>query len=162
MTTAPTIWNNATASAAAPHPMANASASANSSDPSMVTANDFLTLLVTEMKNQDPTSATDPNQYINQLVSVNSLEQLIQINQTLAAGLAASTQGDSQQSGSTAVPASVTQTDRAAAPSESSPHAHPVQFGRTHFPPAIAQGNLGVPAASPAAERVAQALSGHM
>jgi hypothetical protein len=49
---------------------------------STISSNDFLTLLVTEMKNQDPTSATDPNQYVNQLVSVNSLEQLIEINQT--------------------------------------------------------------------------------
>jgi flagellar basal-body rod modification protein FlgD len=48
-----------------------------------ISANDFLTLLVTEMKNQDPTANTDPNEYINQLVQVNSLEQLISINQTL-------------------------------------------------------------------------------
>jgi flagellar basal-body rod modification protein FlgD len=46
-----------------------------------VTANDFLTLLVTELKNQDPTANTDPNAYVNQLVQVNSLQQLIQINQ---------------------------------------------------------------------------------
>ena len=36
------------------------------------------------MQNQDPTSDTDPNEYINQLVQVNSLEQLIDINQTLS------------------------------------------------------------------------------
>src|SRR5487761_1836212 len=48
-----------------------------------ITANDFLTLLVTEIQNQDPTTQTDPMQYITQLVGVNSLEQLVQINQTL-------------------------------------------------------------------------------
>ncbi len=48
-----------------------------------ITSNDFLTLLVTEMKNQDPTQPTDPNAYIQQLVSVNSLQQLISINQVL-------------------------------------------------------------------------------
>jgi flagellar basal-body rod modification protein FlgD len=48
-----------------------------------VSANDFLTLLVTEMKNQDPTQPTDPNAYIQQLVSVNSLQQLIAINHDL-------------------------------------------------------------------------------
>jgi flagellar basal-body rod modification protein FlgD len=48
-----------------------------------ITSNDFLTLLVTEMKNQDPTANTDPNAYINQLVQVNSLQQLIQINTDL-------------------------------------------------------------------------------
>jgi flagellar basal-body rod modification protein FlgD len=49
-----------------------------------ITGNDFLTLLVSEMKNQDPTQPTDPNAYIQQLVGVNSLQQLIQINQGLS------------------------------------------------------------------------------
>jgi flagellar basal-body rod modification protein FlgD len=48
---------------------------------SMISANDFLTLLVAEMKNQDPTQPTDPNAYITQMVDVNSLQQLIGINQ---------------------------------------------------------------------------------
>jgi flagellar basal-body rod modification protein FlgD len=60
---------------------AGASTSADDSNP--ITANDFLTLLVTEMKNQDPTQPTDPNAYIQQLVGVNSLQQLISINQEL-------------------------------------------------------------------------------
>ena len=42
---------------------------------------DFMRLLVTEMKNQDPTQPTDPTQYVQQLVGVNSLQQLIQINE---------------------------------------------------------------------------------
>ncbi len=46
-----------------------------------ITSNDFLTLLVSELKNQDPTQPTDPNAYISQLVGVNSLQQLISINQ---------------------------------------------------------------------------------
>jgi flagellar basal-body rod modification protein FlgD len=37
-------------------------------------------LLVSELKNQDPTQPTDPNQYITQLAQVNSLQQLISIN----------------------------------------------------------------------------------
>lgn len=51
---------------------------------STITSNDFLTLLVSELKNQDPTQPTDPNAYIQQLVGVNSLQQLIQINQGLS------------------------------------------------------------------------------
>ncbi len=39
------------------------------------------------MKNQDPAANTDPNEYINQLVQVNSLEQLIDINQNLSTAL---------------------------------------------------------------------------
>lgn len=58
-----------------------------------VTANDFLQLLVAEMKNQDPTSNTDPNEYINQLVQVNSLEQLVQINGDLGGGGTTSSTG---------------------------------------------------------------------
>jgi flagellar basal-body rod modification protein FlgD len=57
-----------------------ASASADSSD---ITSSDFLTLLVSELQNQDPTQPADPNAYISQLVGVNSLQQLIQINSGL-------------------------------------------------------------------------------
>jgi hypothetical protein len=46
-----------------------------------ITADDFLTLLVSELQNQDPTADTDPNEYVDQLVDVNSLQQLISINQ---------------------------------------------------------------------------------
>jgi flagellar basal-body rod modification protein FlgD len=58
-------------------------ASSSATDSSTITANDFLTLLVSELKNQDPTQPTDPNAYIQQLVGVNSLQQLISINQGL-------------------------------------------------------------------------------
>ncbi len=37
------------------------------------------------MQNQDPTQPTDPNAYIQQLVGVNSLQQLIAINNDLTA-----------------------------------------------------------------------------
>ena len=73
------------AHAAAPVPAAaGSSTTAGSQAGATVTANDFLKLLVAEMKNQDPTANTDPNAYINQLVQVNSLQQLIQVNQTLS------------------------------------------------------------------------------
>ncbi len=52
----------------------------SATDTSTITSSDFLTLLVSELKNQDPTQPTDPNAYITQLAQVNSLEQLIQIN----------------------------------------------------------------------------------
>jgi flagellar basal-body rod modification protein FlgD len=55
--------------------------SSSSADNSDITSQDFLTLLVSELQNQDPTQPTDPNQYITQLAQVNSLEQLISINQ---------------------------------------------------------------------------------
>src|SRR5580698_7175651 len=79
-------------------PMANATGAADSSgsssgadsSSSTISSNDFLSLLVTEMQNQDPTADTDPNEYINQLVQVNSLEQLIDINQNLSTVLGTS------------------------------------------------------------------------
>lgn len=79
----------ANANAAAPmgaQPAADSSnpTSSSNANSATITANDFLQLLVTEMRNQDPTSTTDPNEYINQLVQVNSLEQLISINQDLS------------------------------------------------------------------------------
>lgn len=65
------------ASATTTAPTTAAAASASSAT---ITANDFLTLLVAEMKNQDPTQPTDPNTYITQMVDVNSLQQLVSIN----------------------------------------------------------------------------------
>lgn len=70
-------------SAAASSSSGSAGTTGSSTDQATITANDFLTLLVTEIQNQDPTTQTDPMQYITQLVGVNSLEQLVQINQTL-------------------------------------------------------------------------------
>jgi flagellar basal-body rod modification protein FlgD len=73
-----TPWS---ASQASPADVSSTSSSSTAAGAATVTANDFLTLLVTELKNQDPTANTDPNAYVNQLVQVNSLQQLIQINQ---------------------------------------------------------------------------------
>lgn len=70
----------------------SAAAASTSSSPgsTTITANDFLQLLVAEMKNQDPTADQDPNAYIDQLVQVNSLQQLIAINQDLTPAASAS------------------------------------------------------------------------
>ena len=43
----------------------------------------FLNLLVTELQNQDPTSPVDPTEMVGQMVSLNQLDQLMSINQTL-------------------------------------------------------------------------------
>ncbi|HWZ51293.1 MAG TPA: flagellar hook capping FlgD N-terminal domain-containing protein [Granulicella sp.] len=74
-TATPMVSGRATAATAAP------SSSTSTSDTATITANDFITLLVAELQHQDPTSDTDPNTYVNQLVNVNSLQQLIAINQ---------------------------------------------------------------------------------
>jgi flagellar basal-body rod modification protein FlgD len=73
----------ATTGTAGAKPMTAASTASAAANPSDITSSDFLTLLVSELKNQDPTQPTDPNAYITQLVGVNSLQQLIQINSGL-------------------------------------------------------------------------------
>jgi flagellar basal-body rod modification protein FlgD len=138
------------------------STSSSSSDAGTISANDFLTLLVTEMKNQDPTATTDPNEYINQLVNVNSLQQLISINQTLTTDLTAPTTTSKSSTASPGVtgaaksPAgSITQIQ----PATTNPASGAV--GAIHqAASALAPGNLGVPAANASASRVAQSLSG--
>jgi flagellar basal-body rod modification protein FlgD len=107
------------------------------SNSTTITANDFLQLLVTEMQNQDPTADTDPNEYINQLVQVNSLEQLISINQDLS-GLSPSSSG-STGSGATG--------DALGGAQAQSPAAS-----------AVAAGNLSATNTGPRASRIADAL----
>jgi flagellar basal-body rod modification protein FlgD len=153
--------------------------STSSSDSATISANDFLTLLVTEMQNQDPTADVDPNEYINQLVNVNSLEQLIDINQNLttALGVSSTPSGSSastQTSGATsaltgASPAGTTaQTGAAArkagvlagAQSAASGAGTANSLSALSSAAKRAPGNLSVPDANPAAHRVAHALDG--
>jgi flagellar basal-body rod modification protein FlgD len=68
--------------------MAGSSAkSANSANSSTSAADDaqstFISLLVTELKAQDPTQPMDPTQMVAQMFSMNQLQQLISINETL-------------------------------------------------------------------------------
>lgn len=150
----------ATSAVTAVNPSLHANASdaggGNSSTASStISANDFLTLLVTEMKNQDPTAQTDPNQYINQLVQVNSLEQLIEINQntTAASNSTGGTTGKSVQGKLAGVP-----DPGAPGRTGTGGTSHPIAVSGNPIP--AVSGNLGIPAAIPAAHRVAQALSG--
>lgn len=74
-----------TASAANP-----ASSASGSIQAAIGTQDTFLKLLVTELKSQDPTAPLDTAQTVGQLVSMNQLNQLIEINQTLQAAFNAS------------------------------------------------------------------------
>ena len=149
-----------------------------------ISANDFLTLLVTEMQNQDPTANTDPNEYINQLVQVNSLEQLIDINQNLSTALAPPSTGattsaqaasSSASSQAAAAAAGLGGDAKTGAPTIVQPAAHPgsalgnvqsaaaAAYTASHAPvqgsgSKLAPGNLSVPEEKPAAHRVAHSL----
>ncbi len=144
---------------------ATSTSAGNSTDgsASTISANDFLTLLVSEMKNQDPTANNDPNQYINQLVQVNSLEQLISINQELAPpatqgksapiGSVPATSGNtSSVSGNTARSATL---QGARSPSSANVPSSP----SASLTPGSEAGNLSVPKTNPAAQKVANALT---
>ncbi len=146
-------------------PMDSSSSGGNStndanSDSVTITANDFLTLLVTEMQNQDPTADTDPDEYIDQLVQVNSLEQLININQTLTTDLGApSTSTGGNAASSTAAPAAPSLNGTGAAGDESSALRVTHLAGKPGSSPARATpGNLSIPSASAASQQVAHAL----
>jgi flagellar basal-body rod modification protein FlgD len=150
------------------------SSSSATSDSATISANDFLTLLVTEMQNQDPTADTDPNEYINQLVQVNSLEQLIGINQTLSGALGSPTTGAAsdvtgQAAGANTLLSDPSQSNASGQASASaqkgsaSGAASGVAAKAAVLRPALSDlvsGNLGIPAANPAADRVARALDG--
>jgi flagellar basal-body rod modification protein FlgD len=60
----------------------------------------FLTLLVQELQNQDPTAPMDSTQMVGQMISLNQLDQLTSINQVLSDTFGSSTPTSSNASGS--------------------------------------------------------------
>jgi hypothetical protein len=48
-----------------------------------LTANSFITLLTTQLQAQDPLNPLDPNQMVNELTTMNTLQQIMQIRQDL-------------------------------------------------------------------------------
>jgi len=54
--------------------------SQSSSSPTEISKSDFLELLVAQLKHQDPMNPVDNQQFITQLATFSSLEQLISIN----------------------------------------------------------------------------------
>jgi len=130
----------------------NGTNSSSDSNSATITANDFLQLLVTEMQNQDPTADTDPNEYINQLVQVNSLEQLISINQELG-GTSSSTPGGATGN---AVAAMGAQADGSTPLASGNAAATvPAQIGGAT---SGASGNLSATDSGPSGSRIADAL----
>ncbi len=84
---APLMAQNTSAPRAASTASSSGSSSSTSNSSLGTTASSlqdtFLNLLVTELQNQDPTAPVDPTEMVGQMVSLNQLDQLISINQTL-------------------------------------------------------------------------------
>lgn len=86
-TSAATLANAGGASSStAPSSSSSSPASSSSATPN-VNYNQFLQLLLAEMKNQDPTSPMDPTQSISQIATFSQVEQQIQTNTTLSSML---------------------------------------------------------------------------
>jgi flagellar basal-body rod modification protein FlgD len=71
-------------------PASPAASSSTAGNSPTVNYNEFLQLLIAEMKNQDPTSPMDPTTSISQLASFSQVEQQVQTNSTLTAMLTSS------------------------------------------------------------------------
>src|SRR5262245_53104946 len=69
-----------------------------------LTANSFITLLTTQLQAQDPLNPLDPNQMVNELTSMNTLQQIMQIRQDMDALVTAArnTGGSTPPSGNNA------------------------------------------------------------
>lgn len=57
--------------------------STNGIQPQQITTQDFMTLLTTQLQNQDPTNPVDPTQFVTQLAQFTTLDQVSQINSLL-------------------------------------------------------------------------------
>jgi flagellar basal-body rod modification protein FlgD len=64
------------------------SSSSTTSSSTTLGYDQFLTLLVTEMQNQDPTDPVDSTQTVSQLASFSAVEQQVKTNDTLTSMLA--------------------------------------------------------------------------
>jgi len=65
-----------------------AAATAAATDP-LASESTFLTLLVSQLQNQDPLNPTDSTQFVSQLTSYSQLEQLINIDKNTTPAVAA-------------------------------------------------------------------------
>jgi flagellar basal-body rod modification protein FlgD len=66
-------------------------------------ANSFITLLTTQLQAQDPLNPLDPNQMVDELTTMNSFEQLLQIRQDLDTLVSATQPAQSSGTGANAV-----------------------------------------------------------
>ena len=85
----------------ATNPVSSATSSSAAATSSVPTAavdyNQFLTLLIAEIKNQDPTQPMDPTQSVTQLATISGVQQAVQTNATLSSLLTTSSLSQAEQ-----------------------------------------------------------------
>jgi flagellar basal-body rod modification protein FlgD len=85
--TMPTVLNSLKPSASGGTAKSNATTSpttgSTTSSSTTSLGSTFLSLLATELQNQDPTAPVDSTAMVGQMISLNQLDQLISINQTI-------------------------------------------------------------------------------
>lgn len=92
------------------HPMATSSSATDSTGSKSASAganlqpNDFITLLVAQLKSQDPFNPMDPTTFVNQLVQFNTLEQVIGIRQDLTPSSSTGTGSSAGNTNAAAMP----------------------------------------------------------
>jgi flagellar basal-body rod modification protein FlgD len=88
----------------------SSSTTSSSTDPGVDLTNTFLQLLSVQLENQSPMNPVDPNQFVTQLATFDSLGELTQIQslmQTLVndvGGTSSSASGDSASAGANSTP----------------------------------------------------------
>ena len=123
---------------------ANSSTSSSSSDGGL--GSTFLSLLSQELQNQDPTAPVDATAMVGQMISLNQLQQLIDINQSLTSSTSTST--SSTKAGSVqAAAASIDDANSTLSPSAASAASKQLPFDPSTMMP-LGSGNSAALAAS--------------
>jgi flagellar basal-body rod modification protein FlgD len=111
----------------------------------------FLSLLATELQNQDPTAPVDSTAMVGQMISLNQLDELISINQSVTGSSGTGTTGLARPAGATASDSALTSANGGVAgalsPSVAGAAANQLPFDPNTMMP-LSSGNAGAVAAS--------------
>jgi flagellar basal-body rod modification protein FlgD len=106
----------------------------------------FLSLLAQELQNQDPTAPVDATAMVGQMISLNQLQQLIDINQSLTSSTT-STTGKTKSGAVQAAAASTADVNSTLSPSAASAASNQLPFDPSTMMP-LGSGNAAALAAS--------------
>lgn len=81
-------------------PTGGTSTSAQNGPSNTLGPNSFITLLTAQLQAQDPLSPMDPDQMVNELTSINTLQQLVQIRSDMDTLVSAAQNGSNGGAGS--------------------------------------------------------------